>query len=189
MKILTFIIFVLGLSFSFFDAHAQTQKSAAAEMGIRIAILDLGSIRRESLVVKNISEQISVYRDGFKKSIKNEETALKTANQELLKKRTLLSPEAFAEERRKFEQKVGGLQRMVQQSKQALDQARANAMIEVEKALNKIITKLAEQRGIHLILNRDVAILTSRSLEITAEVLKQLDTQLPKVKVQKPVAK
>ena len=62
-------------------------------------------------------------------------------------------------------------------------------MVEVEKVLNKIITKIALDRDINIILRRDVTILASRSLEITADVLKELNEILPKVKVKKPVKK
>ena len=75
---------------------------------------------------------------------------------------------------------------MVQQSKQELEQTRSTAMIEVEKVLNKIITKIALDRDINIILRRDVTILASRSLEITSDVLKELNIILPKVKVKSP---
>jgi len=188
MKNLKILALFLCLIFVSHEVNAQTQNTAPTdEKGIKIALLDLASIRRQSLVVKNIGEQIIAYRDGFRETIQKEEAALKAANQELAKKRTLLSPEAFNQERRGFEQKVLEVQQLVQKSKRALDEAQATAMVEVEKALNKIITKIAEERGLNLILRQDITILASRSLEITADVLKQLNEQLPKVKVQKPV--
>ena len=189
MKICTFIALVVSLSFASVGAHAQTKKTAPTSGSLVVAILDLSSIRRESLVVKNINEQIVVFRNGFRKSIKTEESALKAASQELAKKRNILTPEEFAKKRREFEQKVVAVQRLVQQSKQALEKSRAKAMVVVEKTLNKIITKIALERDINIILRRDVTILASRSLEITADVLKALNVQLPKVTVKKPVTK
>ena len=127
MKVISLLVFVVGFGLFGVESHAQTQKNApapaSASTGLRIAILDLGSIRRQSLVVKNISDQITVYRNQFRANIKKEDTALKTAKQELTKQRNVLSPEAYAQKRRQFEQKVGAVQRMIQQSKQALDQA------------------------------------------------------------------
>ena len=41
----------------------------------------------EMIVVKNINEQIAVFRNEFRKSIKTEESALKAASKELAKKR------------------------------------------------------------------------------------------------------
>ncbi len=189
MKICSFIALVVSLSFSSVSAHAQTKKTTPTSSSLVVAILDLNSIRRESLVVKNINEQIDVFRNEFRKSIKTEESALKAASKELAKKRNILTPEGFAKKRREFEQKVVAVQRLVQQSKQALEKSRAKAMVVVEKTLNKIITKIALERDINIILRRDVTILASRSLEITADVLKALNIQLPKVTVKNPVTK
>lgn len=189
MKICSFIALVVSLSFFSVSAHAQTKKTTPTSSSLVVAILDLNSIRRESLVVKNINEQIDVFRNEFRKSIKTEESALKVASKKLAKKRNILSPEEFAKKRREFEQKVVAVQRLVQQSKQALEKSRAKAMVVVEKTLNKIITKIALERDINIILRRDVTILASRSLEITADVLKALNIQLPKVTVKNPVTK
>lgn len=171
------------------EAHAQNQAAPSKATILNIAVLDLASIRRNATVVKSVLGQLQAYRAEFRTRIQKEDTALKAANQELAKKRTLLSPEAFSQERRKFEQKVVEVQKLVQVSKQALDQVNGKAMLEVDNALNSIIKKIAENRNLSLILRRDVTILTSRSLDITAEVLKELNVILPKVQVEKPVLK
>ena len=189
MKYYIFLSLIMTLFFTSINLHAQTKQPESQNTGLSVAILDLTSIRRDSIVVKNIREQIESFREGFRKNIQKEEIALKAANQDLAKKRNILTPEEFSKERRKFQQKVVKLQRMVQQSKQALEQTRSIAMVEVERVLNKIITKIALDRDINIILRRDVTILASRSLEITADVLKELNEILPKVKVKKPVKK
>ena len=100
MKIVAFIALVVSLSFSSVSAHAQTKETTPTSSSLVVAILDLNSIRRESLVVKNINEQIAVFRNEFRKSIKTEETALKAASKELGNKRNILSREEFAKKRR-----------------------------------------------------------------------------------------
>jgi Skp family chaperone for outer membrane proteins len=186
MNYYTFLSLIITLTFVSIGSHAQTKQPDAPKAALNIATLDLTSIRRDSLVVKNIRKQIEAFREVFRKNIQKEEVALKAANQDLAKKRNILTQEGFSKERRKFQQKVVALQRLVQQSKQALEQTRSMAMVEVEKVLNQIITKIALDRDINIILRRDVTILASRSLEITADVLKELNSKLPKVKVKKP---
>ena len=189
MNFYIFISLIVTISSSSIASYAQTKQTTTPNSGLSVAILDLTSIRRDSLVVNNIREQIETFREGFRESIQKEEAALKAANQDLAKKRNILTPEGFSKKRRIFQQKVVALQRLVQQSKQALEQTRSTAMVEVEKMLNQIITKIALDRDINIILRRDVTILSSRSLEITADVLKELNVKLPKVKVKKPVNK
>ena len=83
----------MSLFFISINLHAQTNQSESQNSGLSVAILDLTSIRRDSMVVKNIREQIELFREGFRKNIQKEETALKAANQDLAKKRNILSPD------------------------------------------------------------------------------------------------
>ena len=167
-------------------AEAQTAAKPQAEIPLRMAILDLDAIRRQSVAVNDIRTQINNYRKGFQADIQKEEDALRTANQELAKKRTILSPEAFAKERRQFEQKVVEVQKLVQRRKFDLDQAQAQAMVVVEKKLNGIIANVAQARGVSVVLRRNQTILVARSLDITEIVLKQLNDELKKVAVAQP---
>lgn len=185
----TLLSVVFLLSFNVLQAQAQTPQAPTAGASINIAILDMASIRRNAEVVKSVLSQLQGYRDDFTDKFKKEDAALKAANQELAKKRTLLSPEAFSQERQDFEKKVISMQQMIQSSKQALEIVNEKAMFEVDKVLNSIIEGIAEERGLNLILRRDVTILISRKLDITEDVIKQLNAKLPKVKVEKPVIK
>ncbi len=151
-----------------------------------VAILNLIKIRREALVVKDIHVQISEFQKTFRASVQKEEESLRVGNQELAKKRSILAPEAFAEERRNFEQKVVAVQRSVQERKRALDQSRAGAMAKVETMLNSIIQEIAEANSLNLVLRREQTVLSSRAMEITDQVLELINIRLPKVKVEKP---
>lgn len=166
---------------------AQETKQAPAEsQGLRIAILDLAAIRRQAAAVQDINTQMGEFNKVFQQEVKKEEDALRAANQDLAKKRAILAPEAFAQERRNFEQKVVEVQRKVQEHKRALGKSRANAMVVVENELNKIIEGIAKENNLHLVLRRDLTILISRRLDITVEVLKRLNKALPNVKVAAP---
>ena len=186
-EIRSFLILAISLFLCFSPAMAQTTGQAVApEYGINIAVLDLETIRRKASVVKDIRAQITVFRKGFQADVEREEKALREANQELAKKRTILTPESFAEERRKFEQRVVEVQRIVQQRKQSLAKVRGDAMVQVEGKLNIIITDLAKKLGIVLVLNRSQTIMADRSLEITQDVLAELDKVMPKLQVTAP---
>ena len=162
---------------------------ATAQVPLKIGVLDLKAIRANSLAIKDIRTQIENYRQGFQADIKKEEDALRIANQELAKKRTLMGPEAFANERRLFEQKVVGVQKLVSQRKIDLDRALTQAMLVVEKKMNLIMENVATKRGTSLVLRRQNTILADRSMDMTKEVLKRLNAELKTVPVGKPGSK
>ena len=179
------ILVLLGLLISP-AALAQQQSPTATAQGLNIIVMSIEDIRRNAVAVKNIREQIAGFREEFQTDIQKEESALRSANQELAKKRAILSPEAFAKERREFEQRVIGVQKLVQKRKHQLDQAQVEAMLVVEKNMNQIVADIAQARNASLVLRRAQTVLVARNLDVTAEVLERLNKELVKVPVKKP---
>ena len=181
-------LFLLFAMMSFLVlAPVKHSFAQAAGSGVKIAVIDINVILRDALAFKAIRDQIGKYRQTFQGEIQKEEEALRNANQELARQRTLLSPEAFTEKRREFEKQVAGVQRLVQQRKANLDKAQADAMKKIQNALNKIVTTLSNEQNISLILRKDQTILANKGLWITDQVLKRLDTTMPTIKVAAPV--
>ncbi len=166
--------------------------AAAADEGekiiVKIAVLDVDTIRRDASAAKDIRDQINKYRTSFQTAIQKEEEELRNANQELARQRTILSPEAFAAERKKFEDRLAEVQRLVQQRKDDLEKSFNDAMRAVNDALNEIVVELANQESLTLIIRRDQTVLVAKALEITPVVLDRLNKKLPKVKVADPGA-
>lgn len=165
------------------NAYAQ---SADAVKSLPIAIVDMKAVRQKSTAVTSIREQITKYRAGFQTQIQQEEEQLRSANQELARQRSILSAEAFAEERKKFEARLAEVQRLVQTRRQELDQLRDAAMADVQSTLNTVIAEIANERGVVLVLQRAQTVLAARPLEITTEVVERLNQKLPNVVVPPP---
>jgi len=164
------------------DARAQQEGAVV----LKIAVMDVDAIRRDAKAVKAMQEQIGKYRSKYESEFKKEEEALRAANQDLAKKRTILSPEAFAEERRKFERRVVDVQRLVQVRKQDLDKVRGVAMSKIQEVLNGIIADMVKEQSLTLILSRSQTVTFSRQIDITKTILERLNAKLPTVTVPEP---
>ena len=156
------------------------------EVGIPIAVIDEQKILRDSSAMKNIREQVTKYSSTFEKEIEKERNKIRSITQKLARQRTILAPEAFAEKRKLFEQKVVSVQRLVQQRQRALDTSRKKAREEVNKVYKEIISKIADESNLALILRKVQTVFTASTLDVTQEVLLRLNEKLPKVKVDKP---
>ncbi len=187
-RLFTILLSVL-LAFSMTVPPAVAQeKGAKAEKKskgrfVNLAVIDIEAIRQRAKVVKNIREQIKKYQVSFRDAIQKEEEKLRKTNQELERKRTIMSPEAFGEERKKFEENFLNVQRMVQIRKRKLDQAQFDAMRKVELKLNAIVTDLAKKNNLNLILRRNQTVLVTPMLSITDKVLNEIDKDMPTLKV------
>ncbi|MBO6520708.1 MAG: OmpH family outer membrane protein [Rhodospirillales bacterium] len=164
----------------------SAQTAAGAQAPDISVVLNIGKIRRDAKSVKDIREQIISYQNKIQGEIQKEQEALRLAQQELAKKQSLLAPEAFAEERRKFEQRVVSVQQLVQKRRQTLEEAQANAMVQVERALNEIVAAMADKNGYGIILRFSQVVYVKTHLEITDKVLTELDQKLPTVQVDLP---
>ncbi len=168
-------------------AAAQQPGTAKDEIPLlNLAVIDAEVIRRNSAAFKDIRAQIGKYRTAIQADIQKEEVELRSAKQELARKRAILSPETFAEERRKFEKRLVKVQRAVQKRKKDLERAGTEAVKKVEAVLNKIITDVANEQSLGLILRKSQTVLVAKGLDITPGVLKRLDTALPSLKVSDP---
>ncbi len=163
------------------DAVAQDAQPA------RIAILDIQKVFRESLVAADIRSQITRQEKVYQGELAREEQEIRAADEELARQRAILSSDVFDQKRKQLNGRKAALQRGFQSRKRELDRARLAASKEVEKSLSEIISELAKERSLNLILSR----VTTRSqvlyaddaLNITEEVVKRLDQRLPSVKV------
>jgi len=136
-----------------------------------------------------VRKQIEKYRSNYKTSIQKDEDELRKANEELTRKRQILAPEAFEDERRKFEQRFVDVQRKVQQLRQALEKTGRASEADVQKVLNEIVAQVANESDLTLILRSDQIVFLATDLDITSVVLQRLNKKLPTVKVPDPGAK
>jgi Skp family chaperone for outer membrane proteins len=185
MRYFVFMICALLMAATIKQGMAQEAEKVGA-IRVKVAVIDMNKIRQNASVVKGIQAQVEKFRAKFQSEITKEEDALRTVNQALGRKRAILSPEAFADERRKFEQHLASVQRDVQQRKKSLDKVLNDAMFEVQKSLNKIVLDIAKEHSLTLVLRKEQTVLVATPLNITGTVLKRLNEAVPVIKVSEP---
>ena len=146
-------------------------------------MIDYQRILRDAAAARSIRDQIEARRKAYQEEISKEEQRLHEIDKEFAQQRSVLSPEAFAEKRREFEQDVAEVQRKVQERRRELDRLSATALNEVKQALIEIVTSIAEERGFNLVLPSSEVLFFARSLDLTEEVLAKLDARLPQVQL------
>lgn len=158
---------------------ARAQGSSAPTM----AIIDVQEVFRESAAVKDLYQKLEVQRAKYRDELRSEEEALRAADQELARQRTVLSADAFAKKRGELERKVATLQREAQQRKRKLDQLLNEGMDQVRRELNKIATEIAEERDLDMILTKATVVVVKSKFELTGEALERLNKRLPATSV------
>ena len=172
-------------------AQAQQAKPAQAQQKAESGVLRIGIINPEEIdqkaaVFRGIRAQMEQYRTSFQSAIKSEEDELRKADKELARQRAILSAEAYAEERRKFEKSVVDFQRQAQQRKQNLNVVYGKAVVEAQGHLKKVVEQYAQENSIALVLSSGSVAYYLQALDMTGIILERLDKAVPTIKVPKP---
>jgi outer membrane protein len=171
--------------------NSNTTFAAEKTRDIKMGILDVERVTRQSLMAKDIARQIDAQRRKFMGEIKKEETSLRKSDDELQKQRVILSPEAFAEEARKFRLKTTALRKKVQNRNQELSQLRSIANRELQGAIQKALTQVTKRQRYNLVLRYTPQVILVRPdyLDISKSVLDQLNKNVSKYTIPTPAAK
>ena len=173
----------LAASLWLFAGGAPT---SAAEPVPSLAIIDVQKVLRESVAVKSLTAQVTQQRDKYQDELQKKEEELRGADRELVRQRSVLSAEAYAQKRSELEQKVGVLQREVQEKKKGLDQQFGQGMSQVQNELAMVAKEIAEERSIDLVLSKATVVIVKPKFDITDEALKRLNARLTSVALPTP---
>lgn len=176
-----FAVTAMGLAGAMTSAPVVAQ-----EVKLPIAVVDVQGVMRASKAAKVIQQKIDTRRDAYQEEVTSEERRLRKEEQELAQQRAILSPEAYQQRVRDFQAQVAEVQRGVQARKRSLDEAFAKAMGEVRRVLVSTVAEIAEGKGIKVVLFKSQIVIAEKSLDISEQVLTQLDKYLPSVDVALP---
>ena len=148
-------------------------------------MIDYQRILRDATAARSIRDQIEARRKAYQAEISEQEERLHEADKAVARQRSVLTAEAFAQKRREYEQEVAQVQKMVQERRRELDSVSAAALNEVKTALIEVVTNLADERGFNLVLPSSDVLFFARRIDLTDQVLAELNERLPKVQVPK----
>ena len=155
----------------------------AADEGSLIATVNIQQVMRDSHAAKSVREQLESKQKSFQSEISKKEEQLQKEDQELGKQRGVLSKEAFEEKARAFRTKATEVQKEVQSKKAMLDNAFERSLADIQKVVTDIIADLSKEKGFVVALPTSQILYADNKLDISEEVLKRLNKQLPKVDV------
>lgn len=175
----------LALAALFAGDQADAQEAQALAVS-QIGVVNIDAIRNNSEAFKKARAEIMKYNDAANAALQKENDQLRAANEELNRKRTLLAPEAFAAERKSFEQSVAEFQRKLQEQQKSVNQIQVDAIGKINTKIAEIVTDYAKQNNLALVLPAQGVVLRADSMSMDAYVLERLNKELPSVTVSLP---
>tara|TARA_B110000483_G_C18168390_1_gene532300 strand:- start:1189 stop:1743 length:555 start_codon:yes stop_codon:yes gene_type:complete len=148
-----------------------------------IGIIDYNLVLLESKAGINATKQFEAIRKKTEDDIIKSDKEIIEEKNKLIEQQSIIAPEAFDLKRIDFEKKFQKHQADKQDKYRKLDTLVQSATNEILKYVNPILEDLSKDLGITVILEKNSVVLSAVSMDLTEQVIKILNKELPKIKV------
>ena len=148
-----------------------------------IGVLDLNKVLLDAKAAKKAAEEIDkIARDIENELVKSDENMINEQNK-LIEAQSIMAPEAFELQRKDYEEKVQNYNIERQNKLLSIDKLVESSRNEILDKLKPILEEMSASKGITVILEKGTVLLNAETMDITDEVIKSLNKELPKIEV------
>jgi len=167
-------------------AQTTTETAPASQsMEVRrIGLADLNGILRAADANVKVRELLDTQRQKFQDEFSLVEAELQQTERDLMSKRELLSAEEYDKQIKAFQARVTQLQQDIQRKRQAIDNAYQKAQSDIRAEALSIITEIARDMSLDLVLNREASLIFLPHLNISDEVLTRLNERTKNARIE-----
>lgn len=140
--------------------------------------IDFSKVLNESDAGKKAQVFLKKKLETESKKFKKQEEDLRKEESQLISQKKLITNEEYQKKVESLRKKVASLQKNKQESFNDIANKRNKARSELLKKLNPIIKKYMEEKKIRLVIDKKAVLLGDTNLEITSEVIKELNKEL-----------
>ena len=191
MKIYGFPLFAALCSYLVLGMPAVLAQSATEPAPLspsmevqRIGLADLNGILRAADANVKVRELLDTQRQKFQDEFSLVEAELQQTERDLMSKRELLSADEYDRQIKAFQARVTQLQQDIQRKRQAIDNAYQKAQSDIRSEALSIITEIARDMSLDLVLNRDASLIFLPHLNISDEVLTRLNERTKNARIE-----
>ena len=193
VNLLLFIMAFIGFTpVSFGQTDTSTPATEKSLEVKRIALVELDGVLRAADANNRVRELLDGQRAKFQEEFRAIEVDLQQSERDLLAKRELMAKDEYDKLVTEFQARVSSVQKEIQYKRQSIDNAYQKALSDIRGLAIEVITKIASEREIDLILKRDASVIFLPHLNISDEVLTRLNERTKnariEVEIKKPIA-
>ena len=155
--------------------------SAESNTNIPVKYIDLNRIVNESIVGKQIKDLIINERKKFNKKHQDLEKKLEKNKNDILSKKNILNKEDFQKEVDKHQKNINDYQLKKKQNLEKMNEKNLEYSRNFMIKIDKIVLEYSRENSIDLLLKKDALIVSNSNLDITNEILTEVDNKIKKI--------
>jgi outer membrane protein len=156
-------------------SRSRTQPPRPFPEGARVGYIDLDRIAQESSQGKAATKQIQDLQADKRTELAPKQKELEEAQKKLQQGASVMNPEALEKLREESEKLQLDLQYQVQVANNEVSRLATRVHERLQQRLLPVIEKVAMDKGLHAVLNRQTVVWVDRGIDITPDVIKALD--------------
>lgn len=157
--------------------------SPAFATSTKVAVVDVQKLMSVSKAAVSIQKQIEDKRQSYQKEFAKHEDELRKTEKSLAEARNVMSADEFNKKREGFENSLLETRKLVQKRRRSLETAAADSLGQLRNKIVAIVANIADSGEYDLVINRQNIILVDKSMDITEQVLAELDKTVAKIDV------
>jgi len=173
MKSLKFILFFFPI-FLFLINNLSAQS---------LVYIDMDKILQKSKAGKVVMDNLKKTNENNIKKFKKIEDDIKEQEQDLVSKRNVMSQEDFEKSLVELRKKISDYRETRQKAINEVDEKRINASADFAIKIKPILADYAKEKNIDIVVQKKNIIMGKSELDITDEILKIVDKEISKLKV------
>lgn len=150
----------------------------------KIAVVDVQKLLSESKAAVNIQEQLKKQREDFQKELAAVEEKLRSEEKAILEEREKLTKEELQAKAQEFETKILEARQEVDKKRRTLEQAANKAVFNLRQEVVQVVADIADENAYNLVITRQNVVLAEKSMEITDQVMKELNKKVTEIKLE-----
>lgn len=140
----------------------------------RIGVIDIDSTLSTTPAGKRANDAFEKVRKTKQVELDKKQEELKRADADLDKKKTILKPDVYAQQRQELEKKFVELQQVYVKLERSLAEERAKLIQDLLKQASPKIEAIAKAEGVNIIVDREAVVWADKSVDLTAKLNAQM---------------
>jgi outer membrane protein len=169
-----------------FGLTASAPTAMAQQSAGKTAVVNTQILMRDSDAAKSIGPQIQKLQTDYQGTVNTEQAELRQIQAKLNDERATLAPDVLQQRTQELAQKFQSYQRSAQQHQAEWENGARNAAQKISAVIVQIVEAIEKEQKLSMVFERSALIGTTTATDITPEVMKRLNQQLPSVTVELP---
>ena len=148
-----------------------------------VGIIGVPEVMHASTSAQQVERVIGERRTKLNEDAQKEQASWRDMQQSLATHRSTMSPEQIRGKERELQERITNAQRQFRDRNRIIQEAAQVALNQIQSALIAVIRQVAESHDMNLVLHRQQVALNVAELDITDQVVAQLNAILPSVTI------